>query len=340
MKNIYLKVTDKCNLRCKHCYQTDLSNPLLADIDVTINFIKSVMDTTDNINVILHGGEPLLAPIDYLNNLVNRLRDINIKLITCQSNLTMDLNDQLEDFIMNKLDSIGTSYDHGSVRFTTSKILDKWKYNINYLNNKYGYKMPLIVTFSSELVNSEPIEILSLFKGLEVSNVQFEKIVETSNTFTGDYIAPEYGSVDKWYSEFIRLYLIEYNKDNNIFKINNPLGDLIYNKSLGYCYNCNSDMITLQLNGDICECPSTYDVIGNIKGNYTDIIKNVKMNRLIKDRYKSINMCKDCKYLQYCKYGNCYKLPHTITDRSGNCRGYPVTTEYLLNYYKTTPEVK
>ncbi|WP_347915830.1 4Fe-4S cluster-binding domain-containing protein [Clostridium saudiense] len=57
-------VTRRCNLSCKYCYEGN--NKLAASMDIktadkTIEFIcKTIKKVDENINVIFHGGEPLL----------------------------------------------------------------------------------------------------------------------------------------------------------------------------------------------------------------------------------------------------------------------------------------
>lgn len=320
MKNIYLKVTDGCNLRCSHCYVKDLNNYSLQDIEKVKKFINSVYLLDKDITVLLHGGEPLLAPYSYLTELRDAIWEISPDIrISMQSNILVKLTDEILSFL--KTISIGTSYDHGNVRFKTEKMKKIWEDNLSLLFNELGYKLGIVTTFSNELVSDDPKRVLDYFNSIDISSVLFEKIVETPNTYTGSYSSPSYSKVDDFYSSFIELYL---SQPNN-FKILGPLSDSIYQQSVTQCYQCSETMLTLMLNGDVCECPTTYDKIGTIGQDYKEIAKSLALNKLHLTRANRISKCNGCEFLSRCKFGSCYKLGF----RDGECPGYPKTLTKL-----------
>ncbi|HFZ5029784.1 hypothetical protein C3I27_03540 [Campylobacter jejuni] len=330
MKTVYLKVWDKCNLRCKHCFIRELDNPKLQDIDSVCRFIKTVEKVDKNINVLLFGGEPLIAPEDYLHKLIDGLEQLKAKndylTVSMTTNLTMELT-ETRLAILERLDGYGTSYDHGDTRFTTDALKKKWESNLRFIKDRYDKDMGIITTFSNALIQSEPKDILTYFNSLPISSIMFEKIVETEGTFTGRYYSPDYDKVDEWFSKLVELYLTGDYK----FKIRNPLSDLLDKNPSSCCYECTDSMITLQLNGDVCECPSTYDVIGNLNQSYEDIFRSMALNKLRANRFKRLSICGSCKYLPMCKFGSCYKLANRVNESGSTvCPGYPKTIDTIL----------
>lgn len=329
MKTVYLKVWDKCNLRCKHCFIRELDNSKLQDIDQVCRFISTVEKVDKNINVLLFGGEPLIAPESYLHSLIDELEKLKsgneFLSVSMTTNLTMELT-EARLAILERLDGYGTSYDHGDTRFTTSSLRQKWEDNLKLIKDRYDKDMGIITTFSNALIQSEPGDILQYFNSLPISSVMFEKIVETEGTFTGRYFSPAYDKVDEWFSRLVELYLTGSYK----FKIRNPLSDLLEDSPSSCCYECTDSMITLQLNGDVCECPSTYEVIGHISQSYEDIFRSRALNRLRANRFKRLSACGSCKYLPMCKFGSCYKLANRVESGSSVCPGYPRTIETIL----------
>lgn len=65
--NIIVKVTNACNLRCKYCYNqdTEYTQDVLS-LERLEKFLTLLTMRFDSIEVIWHGGEPLLAGRDYM----------------------------------------------------------------------------------------------------------------------------------------------------------------------------------------------------------------------------------------------------------------------------------
>ena len=56
MKNLYLTITDECNLHCPHCYKEDFKKSLFS-----FEKIKKILEDNKDIDfIILYGGEFLL----------------------------------------------------------------------------------------------------------------------------------------------------------------------------------------------------------------------------------------------------------------------------------------
>ncbi len=69
MKSIHviLKATESCNLRCRYCYNCDsqYSGELLSRERLEKLF-RLLVSAYDRVNIVWHGGEPLLCGIDYM----------------------------------------------------------------------------------------------------------------------------------------------------------------------------------------------------------------------------------------------------------------------------------
>ncbi len=65
--NIVVKVTNACNLRCAYCYNTETEyTSAVLPIEKFEKFLKILSERYKSIDVIWHGGEPLLAGLDYM----------------------------------------------------------------------------------------------------------------------------------------------------------------------------------------------------------------------------------------------------------------------------------
>ena len=69
--NIVVKVTDACNLRCSYCYNSDSGYlaPVLP-LERFEKFLEILSSRYKSIDVIWHGGEPMLAGMEYLKKAV------------------------------------------------------------------------------------------------------------------------------------------------------------------------------------------------------------------------------------------------------------------------------
>ena len=65
-----IKPTHRCNLACKYCYNEDVRKPIMTlnilekTILKTFYYTKKVKEFT-SIDFIWHGGEPMLASLDF-----------------------------------------------------------------------------------------------------------------------------------------------------------------------------------------------------------------------------------------------------------------------------------
>jgi uncharacterized protein len=84
-RQFLFKVHSRCNLNCSYCYVYHLADqswrdqPKLmapATVEVAARRIREHVEAhgIDAIGVVLHGGEPLLAGLDYIRSLVGRVR--------------------------------------------------------------------------------------------------------------------------------------------------------------------------------------------------------------------------------------------------------------------------
>ncbi|MGB7711356.1 MAG: FxsB family cyclophane-forming radical SAM/SPASM peptide maturase [Microcoleus sp.] len=124
LRSLVCKVVSRCNLNCDYCYMYQHSDqswqqqPLKMS-EATITQLGKRIDehTTKHqvseFSVIMHGGEPLLAGLDYVKNFQEIITESvpNIKLeFGIQTNGVL-LNDEILDFCVSNNTTIGLSMD-------------------------------------------------------------------------------------------------------------------------------------------------------------------------------------------------------------------------------------
>src|SRR5579859_2613351 len=103
-RQFILKVHSRCNLSCSYCYVYEMADqawrhmPKRMSWAITGKAIDRIAEHAEehglvSVNVILHGGEPLLAGAEWLSDLVERLR----ARVSAQVNVSLQTNGTLLD---------------------------------------------------------------------------------------------------------------------------------------------------------------------------------------------------------------------------------------------------
>lgn len=316
---IYLKLTNCCQLRCQHCYNAISSfkgTMSESTLNQAIDFINAKTATND-VTVILHGGEPLYDGINKAQYTIDQLNK-NISLYVT-TNLMYNFNDNLLNFFR-QFKLISTSWDY-KIRFQNEKQLKLWETNLTTLISS-GFDVQPIISINKFLINDlTPKQLFSYFKKFNLNKLNFERITETGNALQTNVKANN-SDIDKWlFNAYIE------NAQNFQFTI--PLFEScemsVFKNTLIGCRkrSCQKDIITINPDGSICGCPNSYQfTYGNIDGT-TD---NKIYNNLINKEAIRNNNCYICKYFKYCN-GDCCQLNW---DKTG-CPGMPSIFEYLIN---------
>ncbi|MDI1473039.1 radical SAM protein [Thermodesulfovibrio sp. 1176] len=136
MFNIYIKPTELCNLKCDHCYiplssreNSFKMTPEQVDyiLDQCLNFFSDL----NKVNLIFHGGEPLLMGVGYYGKFLDKLKQNGVENIrvSFQSNMLL-YNKEWKLFLKQNKASIGTSYDFFSNFRRLAGCTDSKKYFI------------------------------------------------------------------------------------------------------------------------------------------------------------------------------------------------------------------
>lgn len=134
--SIILKISNTCNLRCKHCYEGDYSNGLCSTI-MPLDILGRVFELAQNeyhhVTYVWFGGEPLLCGIDYLKKAIflqkKYSKETNIS-NRIQTNATL-ITEDIAKFFYNSKFSVSVSYDgqfNDYLRQDTSSTLRGIKY--------------------------------------------------------------------------------------------------------------------------------------------------------------------------------------------------------------------
>lgn len=178
INELHLHVTTACNLRCLYCYaDAGSKNKGQAMSDETARAaICEVIDQTDapSIQIIFHGGEPLLRPRSFYESLCNYAKELTKKkgiglTFGMQTNLTLLTESNVK--ILSKYNiKIGTSIDgpqeyHDAYRGSYSKVIQ----GVRIARHHGIFCGPITVIHRHNY--NRMTEVLDNFKQLGISSV-------------------------------------------------------------------------------------------------------------------------------------------------------------------------
>jgi radical SAM protein with 4Fe4S-binding SPASM domain len=148
MHSIYLKITNRCNIRCPHCFISNYSG------DMPTGIVHAVNKKFPQGKIVFHGGEPTLMGKEYIKEVINILGERQYIL---QSNLMFDVIDWVDLLKKHFYSSIGTSIDKGRL-----SVWDIFLNNTKLLS-KAGINVTATVTVTADVTPEQIYECIRQF---------------------------------------------------------------------------------------------------------------------------------------------------------------------------------
>lgn len=298
MKNLYLTITNECNLHCPHCYKEDFKKSFFS-----FEKVKETLENNKDIDsIILYGGEFLLEKYSIkVIELITFLKSKNLS-ISGTTNLCFKNLSENQLYILNQLDSISTSWN--PLRFSSDEQFNWWLSNISKLEGK---SLSLLITLTKSLIEHDYFGQLREFcnpRYWSFETVKFEPFIgegseRPSNEEVDNYLCKLYDNLKIFLNE---KQIEPFSSIISGFK--NHISTGTFNRK---CYD---HSLCLEVNGDLKICPQFQKDIENPKKSFFNFDKR----------------CLGCKFFAFCK-GNC---PLLKFDNSG-CPGYPKLFQRILS---------
>lgn len=343
LKQAYFEITNKCNLSCGYCYAIQKKEKAeYFAIVLYKNIIDKISENSvhKNIEIIFHGGEPLLQSVDYYSHLFSYAKGVlnsNNKNVDfgIQSNLTL-LNDDFLYLFKEFNVKISTSID--GIEDIHNKARGKWADTVgNFIKAKeFGISISPIVVCSRHNFNSIE-DIFKLFSKLGVDRFQLN--IATSNVgfqVDSEFIPLNANEILHVYSETlkncIKYHIIEEKMWGMLKRFSTKSKDYINNLGCEnpFCH-AGTEMIVFTPNGDMYPCSpcvslSKLNMDFSI-GKYGDDISDERYLAVLEKFHakdnKYFNECSQCEASLICEF---------------NCPGFdridPVTRENKCNAIK------
>jgi len=270
LNQIYLHLTNKCNLECKYCYNKENR---ITFIDLEIKKWKEIILKIKNVSeIILTGGEPLLYRD--IATLAKYIKEVNNKIkITILSNGMVNYSDIKYNGLFEFIDKITISCDGLNDDFT-----ERIGFNINqfYKNIQFLQKNHKHIRIEIASVHSKGKlqEILEVQNYCNENKLAFKVTSRLPNNTSKEEIDQIPSKEEK---EFI---------DNSILRTQNKLTKLSPISICGAGYS----IMSIDYNGDCYPCQSFHFpelCFGNIVEN--DLIEIIKSAKAIEFKEKLLN---------------------------------------------------
>ncbi len=317
---IWLKVTNRCNLKCEYCYAN--SGAFDAKSEISIEEIEDLLSNMSEPirKIIITGGEPLIRT-DILDIIQVCNKYGKVQLLT---NGTLG-DRELYETILSLVDSIQISIDsnipeyHDRNRGAGSFEKAVWHAGLicEIDNSKLAVAMTPTPKYKADIV-----DMIKFCQSIGVYQLHINRFVpygRAEKYEDGFNLEDFFNWVDKGY-EYIYETYVSYYKQNRQFNflldVASDLNREVYSTGKKCSCGVNHNLFSIDCNGDVYLCPSLHKeglVLGNVKEKSLVDIKSES-----KKKYKSflvddLDKCKDCELKYFCA-GGCRAIALNNTD--------------------------
>lgn len=258
-KNICVLVmpTDGCNMRCVYCYHTPHYNSHTNEV-MSIETLEQIFSKTipyyEHVDFLWHGGEPLLAGIDFYRKAVELQKkySLNRCVVTnkIQTNCTL-ATEELVKFLIDSGFDFGTSFDGITNEKTRGRSNDILA-GINTIRN-LGKRCNCILVVSSLNVH-KLIENYEFFKSKGIS-FKYNNYIDTTKDQLGERLSlslDEYVNAQK---EFFDYWLFDTDCKIRVTSFFVYIEYLLFKRKIVGKYNsCLGKWLGVRSNGDLVQC--------------------------------------------------------------------------------------
>ena len=313
---VYLKTTETCNLNCDHCFTNGkFGRKIYFDVDRTVDWFKRFAEATPNkpdLHIEFHGGEPFLAPLKDMQRAYDEVStywpDASWGITT---NLVHKLTPEKLEFIDTVLNKrVGTSWDP-KIRFDNINQRILFEENIKLLLSR-GVTIKLFVSLTRDVVDMEPIQLLTYVKSLGVQEMDIERVTKNGHATRNLHIFPSNKEMDAW---FLKMHqqMDEYDArdwfHNSFMENIYTKFETGYTKAGTWCRDCEQKLFTINADGTIAGCPNSApeDHYGTIDMPIYDMLFSPKRIGIIACEAAGNSLCLECPVYKYCG-GDCHQL--------------------------------
>jgi radical SAM protein with 4Fe4S-binding SPASM domain len=313
-------ITEKCNLRCKHCYHDGYTSTNELSLD-ELRHIADKIDTTlkrwDKKGTLsITGGEPFLVKdkVFPLLQHVSSLKTIHyFDILTNGSLLDQTVLDKLKEF--KKLRRVQLSLEAADQNLN-DQIRGKGSFEATLsairLLKKNDFQVAIMMTISN--LNKNEVEpLVNLLKEESVDTFSAERLIPEG---MGANLKDEFLTSEELKDVFQRIYSLAMKKDKIRILLYRPLFVLLNGSdpTVGAMCSVGTNALTIMHDGTIYPCRRLPIPIGNaVKDSFykiwytSDVLWNIRNSKNIKGKCNGcdfIPLCRGCRAMAYALTGD------------------------------------
>lgn len=317
-RTVYLKTTDSCNLNCSHCFTSGNEvDRYFWQLPETRDWIQRYMDhipQSDVVHFELHGGEPMLAPLEQLIEMRDFLRTFGSRVsIGITTNLVYKLTPEKIAFFVS-MDGFGSSWD-ADIRFANRGQERLWQDNLlEVVNARRQAKKTsnLHVSVSRKFTEMDQESTTIFFGSLGVDKVMFDRITLDGNAVKNQTLFPTNQEINNWY---LKMHEATKKLDARRWFFNAALEDVYAKFENGnarcgtFCRDCEERLFTISANGNIGGCPNSAQEqsFGHISQSLEELMASPKRLDVMAEERARNEKCFECPVFSYCG-SDCHQL--------------------------------
>ena len=334
---LHFEMTNKCNLRCKHCYNIKYLES--GKKDLTTDEIKKVIDKSLEAGVKdigFSGGEPFMR--DDIFELIEYSKAFPIHILSngilIDEKVVERLN-QIDDLFLEIRISLDGFSKHECLRnYDYKKVL----HNIELLlKNNYVITVNTMITDDNL---DQLMEMYEYFKTIGVDRWRLDFIFNAGNAMKNGIKYDEESKLFSVLKELIDRYIKEEPEMeldiNKVFR-----SRFLYDKA-PITYSLDSKpceyqgSLTVRPNGDVSFCPSMDKTYGNIfESSVEDIANSDEWKAFANIKVRDLpSKCTECSYMEYCGGGCRADAYYSTSDVLGvsdfTCELVKFSVDYVL----------
>ncbi|WP_198402359.1 radical SAM/SPASM domain-containing protein [Rhodobacter sp. CZR27] len=341
--SIIVKVTNGCNLQCSYCYNRFNTNAKILAPEVLERVISQAAASFDHVKFIWHGGEPLLAGLDFYK------RAKALQEARARPGLTMRNNIQTNGTLVDRpwaewcRDNgfgLGLSID-GPVGITgesraakRGNSFDAIIAGMEVIKSVMGGVGAICVVHKLNARRGR--DVYDFFRRQGVDSVVLLPIMN-------DPKFPELDLCDADYFAFHKDFFDAWIEDDDPIEEVVPFRQIV-NALRGdqptlcsYSGGCFRDFVSIEHDGAVYPCSAFYTEdyrLGNIlTDDLADLLRSARLEAMRAEMRRSLQeLCSDCRYLGVCQ-GGCREAVNTannsIYGRDPQCEGRKQVFDYV-----------
>lgn len=302
-------ITEKCNLRCKYCYESGLDRSRDMDINVankTIDFIIRKIKSESleiPLYIVLHGGEPLVnfEMVKHIHKeLSHKVKGREI-IYDMTTNGTI-LDSEKIDFICDNIDNVSVSIDGTRASHDKNRVFanGEGSYELAINNAKKlldrEKDVRIRMTYTTNTV-SEVYDSIS-----QIAKYGFTNIVPIADYMDINWEQSHVNTLNNQISMLINLKEKYSSLDINLLNIKS------LNKRKGDCFG-GIVSFAIDVNGDIFPCTfSVGDEELKLGSVFDEDVSKEKQKEFVKIYTSENEGCKNCSRKEYCDATRCKLL--------------------------------